>query len=186
MCCWLGVASNVRQAMCYHILLSNGEYIAQSTMIPIPEEDLNQSDLLKEQMKKFTDKLHKEIGDHSKAIIKGETLSEDNIYYDAFYNTTDEDGITWLWEKELEELPLKDETEASLEELDQYINTHVVLPGQDGLEVLVAKVASRKQDHNGKAIGEATNPILDTRVYQVQFPDSHVEEYATNKIAETL
>ncbi len=185
LCRWLGVASNVGQAMCYNILLSNGEYIARSTVIPIPHEDLNNSDL-KEQMKIFTDKLHEEIGDHNKAIVKGETLSQDNIYYDAFFDTPDDDDITWPWEKELEELPLRDETEATLKELDQYINAHVVLPGRDGLEVL-AKVAGRKRDHNGRAVGEANaNPILDTRVYHVEFPDGHVEEYSTNKIAEAL
>ena len=171
--------------MCYNVLLSNGNYIARSTVIPIPDEDLN-IDSLKAQMEEFTKKLHEEIGDHSKAIVKGQTLSEDDVYYDAFFDTTEDDKITWPWEKELEELPLKDETEATLEELDQYINAHVVLPGRDGLEVL-AKIAGRKRDHNGKAIGTAdSNPILDTRVYHVEFPDGHTEEYATNKIAEAL
>ena len=30
------------------------------------------------------------------------------------------------------------------------------------------------------------NPILDTRVFQVEYPDGHLEEYATNVIAEAL
>ena len=185
LCRWLGVASNVGQSMCYNVLLSNGEYIARSTVIPIPDEDLNAASL-KEQMAKFSEKLHEEIGDHNKAVIKGEIVSEDNIYHDAFFDTTEDDEITWPWEKELEEIPLADETDSTLEELDQYINANIILPGRDGLEVL-AQVAGRKRDHNGKAIGTSnSNPILDTRVYQVKFPDGHIEDYATNKIAEAL
>lgn len=91
--------------MCYNILLSNGEYIAHSTVILIPDKDLNIASL-KTQMEPYTKKSHEEVGDHNKAIVKGETLSEDNIYYDASFNTTEDDDITWPWEKELEELPL--------------------------------------------------------------------------------
>ena len=184
-CRWLGVASNVGQSMCYWILLSNGDYIARSTVIPIPDSDLNVT-TVQDQMKTFTASLHEEIGDHNKAIVKGEIISEDNIYFDAFFDTTEDDEITWPWEKELDELPLCDETESSLEELDQYIGANVVLPGRDGVEVL-AQIAGRKRDHNGKSIGtENSNPILDTRVYHVEFPDGHLEEYSTNKIAEAL
>ena len=185
LCRWLGVTGNVGQAMCYHVLLSNGEFIARSTVIPIPDEDLN-VDSLKEQMDNFTQSLHEVIGDHTKAIVRGEILAEDEVYYDAFFDTSEDDKITWPWETELEELPLSDENEVTLEELDQYINANVVLPGRDGLEVL-AQVKGRKRDHNGKTIGTAnSNPILDTRVYHVEFPDGHTEEYATNKIAEAL
>ena len=184
-CRWLGVASDVGQAMCYWVLRPNGEYIARSTVIPIPDEDLN-SLTVQQQMEKYTKSLHEEIGDHNKAIIKGEILSEDNIYYDAFFDTTEDDKITWPWEKELEELPLQDEDDTTLEALDQYIGANLVLPGRDGLEVLT-QVKGRKRDHNGKAIGTShSNPILDTRVYQVEFPDGHLEEYSTNKIAEAL
>jgi hypothetical protein len=185
LCRWLGVASNVGQSMCYWILTSNGEYIARSTVIPIPPEDLN-STILKEQMANFTESVHGEIGDHNKAVVKGETITEDDIYFNVFFDDKSDEDITWPWEKELEELPLAEETEASLETLDKYINTNVILPGRDGLEVL-AKVKSRKRDHNRKAIGNKNeNPILDTRVYNVEFPDGHLEEYSTNKIAEAL
>jgi hypothetical protein len=36
-------------------------------------------------------------------------------------------------------------------------------------------------------VGEAhRNPILDTRVFNIEFPDGHVEGYATNVVAENL
>jgi len=185
LCRWLGTASNVGQSMCFWVLLPNEEFIARSTVIPIPDMDLNDA-ILKERMNQFTLKLHDSIGDHTTAVVKEETVNDDKIYYDAFFDTTQDDDITWPWEKELDELPLADETEATLEALDIYIGTQVVLPGTDG-ETVLAKVAGRKRDHNGLLVGtDNQNPILDTRVYQVEFPDGHLEEYSTNMIAEAL
>ncbi len=45
----------------------------------------------------------------------------------------------------------------------------------------------RKRDNDGNAVGRThSNPILDTRVFEVQFSDGHVGEYATNIIAENI
>eukprot|EP00978_Attheya_sp_CCMP212_P022805 scaffold68594_cov30-Attheya_sp.AAC.1 len=49
------------------------------------------------------------------------------------------------------------------------------------------KVIGRKRDKDGVAKGKAnTNPILDTRTYQVRFPDGVEAEYAANAIAENM
>ena len=46
---------------------------------------------------------------------------------------------------------------------------------------------SRKRDKDGHLIGTAhTNPLLDTRIYEVEFPDGQVLEYTANVIAENL
>ena len=42
---WLGVAHNVGQSMCYWILVKGGEFIARSTVIPIPEHDLTSKEM---------------------------------------------------------------------------------------------------------------------------------------------
>eukprot|EP00804_Cyclotella_cryptica_P014222 CCRYP_005639-RA/>CCRYP_005639-RA protein AED:0.34 eAED:0.34 QI:0/0/0/1/1/1/3/0/304 len=48
-------------------------------------------------------------------------------------------------------------------------------------------VLHRKWDADGKDVGTAHhNPALDTRVYEVQFPDSRTEELAANVIAEAI
>ena len=52
---------------------------------------------------------------------------------------------------------------------------------------MLSKVIGCKRDHHGRPIGQAhDNPILDTRVYEIEFPDGHVAEYTTNEIAESL
>eukprot|EP00804_Cyclotella_cryptica_P019304 CCRYP_006183-RA/>CCRYP_006183-RA protein AED:0.20 eAED:0.20 QI:0/0/0/1/0/0/5/0/657 len=49
----------------------------------------------------------------------------------------------------------------------------------------LARVLRRKWDVDGKAVGTAHhNPALDTRVYEVWFPDRRTEELAANIIAE--
>eukprot|EP00978_Attheya_sp_CCMP212_P006101 scaffold13744_cov38-Attheya_sp.AAC.2 len=49
------------------------------------------------------------------------------------------------------------------------------------------KVIGWKRDKDGIAKGKAnTNPILDTRTYQVRFPDGVEAEYAANAIAENM
>ncbi len=71
------------------------------------------------------------------------------------------------------------------EAFDRYIATEVWLP-KDGQEV-IAKFIARKHDHYGNPIGKSnSNPILDTRLYQVIFPDGETAEYSANVIAECL
>ena len=50
-----------------------------------------------------------------------------------------------------------------------------------------ARVKRRKLDQFGKAIGTASNnPILDTCLYVLEFPDGAEAEYSANVIAENM
>ena len=182
---WLGVAHRVGQSMCYYVLTSKGTFIARSTVIPIPDIDLAATEL-KERMDRFTKSVDDVIGNHSKAVIQGETVNDDDVYNDSLYFDPRDDDITYPWDDELVDVPLHEEDEAYLSVLDEYINANVVLPGKDGVEVL-CKVKGRKRDSNGSLVGKYNqNPILDTRVFNVEHPDGRVEEYATNVLAESL
>jgi hypothetical protein len=71
------------------------------------------------------------------------------------------------------------------EAFDNLLSTEVLLLKGDVL--VPAKVISRKRDASGNPTGVArANPILDTRIYNVQFPDGHTECYAANIIAENI
>ncbi len=62
-------------------------------------------------------------------------------------------------------------------------NTEVLLPVGNSQEL--ARVLRRKRDADGKVVGTTHhNPALDSRVYEVQFPDGRTEELAANVIAE--
>jgi hypothetical protein len=59
------------------------------------------------------------------------------------------------------------------------------LPTGDKMQT--GKVISRKRGADGDVKGVAnTNPILDSRTYEVEFPDGEVTEYSANVIAENM
>jgi hypothetical protein len=48
-------------------------------------------------------------------------------------------------------------------------------------------VRGQAKDGIGNPVGKmATNPILDTRKYKVEFPDGSTDTYSTNLIADNL
>jgi hypothetical protein len=69
---------------------------------------------------------------------------------------------------------------------DTYVNMEIALP-RDGEGPEFARVTKRLRDANGIPIGTANdNPILDTRVYEVEYLDGHKASLAANTIAENL
>ena len=51
----------------------------------------------------------------------------------------------------------------------------------------LGKVTKRLKDKDGNPIGTANNnPILDTRIYDIEFQDGHTEAISANIIAENL
>ena len=56
-----------------------------------------------------------------------------------------------------------------------------------GDKEVIAMVKRCKRKINGKPIGIYNdNPLLETRLYEVELPDGTVEELSTNAIAEKL
>ena len=63
----------------------------------------------------------------------------------------------------------------------------LALPQGDSLEPRMAKVTKRLKDASGIPIGTADqNPLLDTRMYEVEFADGENASLAANYIAENL
>lgn len=70
---------------------------------------------------------------------------------------------------------------------DNYIGMELALSrGGDGA-TMHASVRKRLHDEEGKPIGNAhTNPLLDSRKYDIEYADGHIEELTANTIAENL
>ena len=65
------------------------------------------------------------------------------------------------------------------------MNSEMLLPVGNSQEL--ARVLRRKQDVDGKVMWTAHhNPALDSRVYEVRFPNGRTEELAANVIAEAV
>ena len=83
-----------------------------------------------------------------------------------------------------ETMPEADEW-SSPEAFDQYLTAEVLL-SRGGTEML-GTVLRRKRDHDGNPVGRSNpNPLLDTREYEVEFPDGSAEILTANAIAEAL
>jgi len=70
---------------------------------------------------------------------------------------------------------------------DTYLNMELALPNGDGAEPAFARVTKQLRDANGLPIGTAhDNPILDSRMYEVDYQDGHKSAMAANAIAQNL
>ena len=99
----------------------------------------------------------------------------------GFFDDTDTPNFNPYVDNEGIEEPTMPEAD-EIADYDRYIESEVLLP-RNGEELSSAKVISRVKDKNGKVKGSYNkNPILDTRVYDVMFPDGTVSQYAANVI----
>ena len=68
---------------------------------------------------------------------------------------------------------------------DQLIHAELILPQGEAMQM--AKVLRRHVGPEGKVIGEYNEtPIWNSIVYDVEFPDGEIKEYAANQIAENM
>ena len=117
---------------------------------------------------------------------------EDNEEYEGFfieelivYEDLADPGPANVEPIEEEMLILDVEYFESTDAYDQYILALVMLTKYDGFDR--ALVTRRKQDSNGNIIGSChSNLFLDNLVYELQFNDRVISEYAANLIYEKL
>jgi predicted transcriptional regulator len=75
--------------------------------------------------------------------------------------------------------------EHDVDTYDQYVGSHVRVSIGD--EIRSGKVVRRKRELDGTVTGRANaNSMLDTRTYEIEFPDGHSDEYTANVIAENM
>jgi hypothetical protein len=171
----LGVAHRVGQALCYWILTKTGKVLARTS---IQKMNTDESNSHKQEIDEFDVAIHSRY--HGNTHILDDTNINTNTYLQDIY----EADMPCLPFDADATMPEDDDTPEQ-EVYDQYISAQVMLPRGDTFDK--ATVLRRKRDSDGNPIGRThTNPILDTRVFEVQFSDGHCSEYATNVIAENL
>ena len=80
---------------------------------------------------------------------------------------------------------LAEELEPMSEAGDQYIEAEIMFPRRD--EMARDHVVTQSHDASGNIMGAAqANPIMDTRLYQVEFIGFEVTELTANVIAESM
>ena len=177
---WIGVAHNIGQAMCSWILPASGVPIARSTVQPISKAELT-TPIIAQQLETLDNTIATKLGNQS--------LSDDSLSFEIgsfelrqALQDADDDGYYIPAEPEADkpEIDSFDEDTYS-----RFMSTEVLLPRGD--YQYIAKVLGRKRDGDGNPIGQYhPNPILDTTVHEVEFPDGTIQEYAANVLADAL
>ena len=170
---WLGPADDVGPAMTSKILQQNGQVIYVSTYRPLTQEELRKPTEI--DMRKLFDK------DIGRRI--GERTTSDNL------ESIDPDAVTSHYEYYDDpydpQFSIPDIDDATPEYNDNYIGAEVTLPLHG--EKKSGKVKKRSRTATGDLYGKSSdNPILDTRGYEVEFPDGTVSSYTANVIAENM
>ncbi len=167
--------------MCYHVLNNNGEVVARSSVQRVTQLELNTNE-------------YKTLFNIFDTNIKQRLKVKDRTYNGVKPNPAD-----WadLMEKDSdfneefnkifsdENIPKADDYTPEVLE-DTYLNMELALC-RDGDGPEFARVTKRLRDANGIPIGTANdNPLLDTRLYEVEYADGHKASLAANTVAITM
>ena len=181
---WLGVSHRIGTLMSFWIITSNGKVLSRTTVQRVTNLEL-QVEENKHKCAEFTSSLAVRVGDP-------DHIARDENGDLVIPNDWDDPEFTQQFIEEFGR-PIND---PSLREADQeftpdayddtYLNMELALP-REGAEVQFGRVVKRLRDKDGIPIGTAhDNPILDTRMYEVEFQDGHRASLAANAIAENL
>jgi len=141
-----------------------------------------QTDANKERMAVYTNKISQKFkegrlamdGDKPKLEDCEELLEDDQDFADEFNRLFDNGDV-----------PEADDV-FDPDSYDQYLNMELTID-RGGEHPEFARVTKRLKDHRGNPIGTANNnPILDTRMYEVEYADDHKQALSANVIAENL
>lgn len=173
---WVGVANNVGSDMCYWLIPVSGTPIATTTVQHVTAEDMRNIDIA-QRVEQFNQCLSQRL-DETNFVIEDQQRPPD------VYIEYDDEGAI---------IPNDDgETRPEADEVDSYDKwigaTFLLDPIRNGDNVgTKARVMQRRTDPFGNPIGRAhSNPLMDTREYDVLLEDGTYDVYCANTIAENL
>ena len=181
---WLGLLHRIGTLMSFWILTSTGKVLSRTTVQRLTNLEI-QLDDNKNKCAAFTTVIAERLGGNDFVPIDedGERIIPDD-WDDPQFNEefVEEYGQTINDPK----LKVADADFTPDVYNDTYLNMELTLSRQ-GPEVQFGRVVKRLRDNDGLPIGTAhDNPILDTRMYEVEFQDGHKASMAANAIAENL
>jgi hypothetical protein len=158
--------------MAAKVLKSNGQTLVRTTFRPLTADEL----LMEDEKKKRND------FDRKIKEILGEGFKPEDWKDDPDVETP----LLQPYGDELGDEPrMPDAEDVDVDAYDQYVGAEVTLPRGDSM--LNARVIGRKRERDGSLRGKANaNPIIDSRTYNVMFPDGSEAEYTANIIAENM
>ena len=181
---WLGVSHKTGSLMSFWILTPSCRVVSRTSVQRITNLEL-QEETNKRKLTAFDDAVKGYLRDYNHVLndsSKSEPydwsthpFDDDPDFQEEFDNAINNPEV-----KEADELFTPDT-------YDQYLQMELALPQGDSLEPRMARVTKRLKDSHGIPIGTADqNPLLDTRMYEVEFADGEKASLTANYIAENL
>ena len=186
----LGPMKNEGNEMCQAILKQNGIVVPRRSCRSLTVGELaitNEVEAIKR--REFNSAIKAKLGDSFSPpnIQKRPRTESKNVVSDS---EDDFDPYFGVVEPE-DPIPEADCVDAAGKPLlqqsytDTLIHSEVLLPHGEDLQM--AKVLGRTLDKQGRVIGNPNdNPLLNTLMYDVEFPDGNIKKYAANIIAENV
>lgn len=177
---WLGVSHKVGQLMSYWILPSTGKVISCTTVQRLT--NLEQSS---HEWKLRMNKFEKDIEEKVINVKDSEVAVGDVPQWNRLSIDDNDEEFTRLYKTIVNDETI-DDTDSGAS-ADNYINMRVDL-SRNGKECIErATVKRRALDVDGRPIGSKhNNPLLDSRVFEVEYDDGTIEALSANVIAENI
>ena len=178
---FLGIADSASNLMTFHILPESGIPITAGTVQRVTHLE-QQTEAVQQQMNIFNQKIASKFkegrvstdGDKPALTEWADLLDEDEDFAAEFNRLFDNTDVAEA-----------DDT-FDPDSFDHYLNMELTID-RGGEHPMFARVTKRMKDHNGKPIGTAhQNPILDTRMYEVEYADGYKQALSANVIAENM
>ena len=188
----LGSARNKGTAMSQILLLINGKVIPVLTLKSLTQAEIDSSlewskrDEFDANIKKLYgtyNSVHHNWTNRRRKDSDGvQYIDDTNDYDDDGENVDPSFGNEEMLEQTTHSMPQVD----SIPDFDSFLHAEVLLP-RSGEVKQAATILGQSTDLTGDPIGEySPNPMINTRVYDVMFPDGEVQQYSANVIAQSL
>jgi hypothetical protein len=173
---YLGAAIDIGSAMTRKILKRNGMVMYRSSVRSLTQDEI-QSPTEQNERQEFDTVIEEKFG----PAMNKDDFQDDPDYVDFVtpaFDCDEDDEVPPSKVPDIDDI----KKEHDVDTYDQYVGAHVRVP--IGNEIKPGKVIRRKRELYGTIRGrENANPMLDTRNYEIEFPDGRSDEYTTNVIS---
>ena len=180
---WLGVSENIGSMMSCWILPESGTPVSRVTLRPMTFLELN-TDEAKQACRSFDERIKERYKDDY--IIDEDGRIDPDHWADLMHS---DPSFREEFQRIIEDtsVPEADDLLKNDPFGDNYLSMEISMPrGPDG-EPMHGKVTKRLRDRDGYPIGTASeNPMLDSRMYEVEYQDGQRESLTANQIAEAM
>ena len=176
----LGPARGDGNEMCQWVLKANGSVVPRRTVRPLQVAEIHSPIEIKKR-KVFDELIERRHGTSINPPKPATAKPDSDVDETVAPDESEDEGIPEVEDvvdstgKVLDQQPL----------YDKMINAEVLLQLDD--KMVMGKVKGRSVGDHGQVMGSYDdNPILNSIIYDVEFPDGQVKEYAANILAENM